>query len=82
MKRCLHIVVAVLVAAVVDLAGVLIIAGVFDGTLAIGLVLFWGVVVGVTLVGYWEEVIDARAGRRHQRAASLNSSRHGSESKP
>lgn len=83
MNKWLHLTLVTTVAGCVVYFGAWLVGTLWpdDDYIAIGLGILWGVVVGMAVVGYWEEVIDADAGRRRQQPAS-HLSRSGSEYKP
>lgn len=59
MNRRLHLVLAVLLAALLEALGAWIIGATVPGDmLALGLCILVGVVIGMCVVAYWEEVID------------------------
>lgn len=59
MNRRLHLALALLVASVLEMLAVRLIDALVPGDLlAVGLCILAGVVAGVCVVAYWEEVID------------------------
>ena len=59
MPRAAHVALMLAVAAIVGIAGVELANWLIpDDTLIVAVAVMWGVIVGVSAVAYWEEVID------------------------